>query len=216
MCRDCIELAIEITYTGWYWARRSRALLLLERVKEEVQQIFQLLSWMTNLTSLALIKLGDSRTDHYTLDFDENINDCLAVHSRLLEDLLQHVFAEERRPKSLQRLWIHNFYLCTRNSCYNLLSAAKPGQPPSPLKSFYFSHREVYFVNESIDLKRNFSDEFFRCMNHITRNGFYDDVEHFAEFMPHLVIVEDSDLGSILPNLKYVRVSSRGDRQVGK
>lgn len=179
------------------------------REEEHVQNmakndLFPLLHWMQNLTSLAVIKLGL---------FTNQEDDDRSVHPLLLQDLFQHVFSKERRPKSLQRLWIQQFMLYEFN--FNLLGDAAElhDEPPPTLKSFSLQECVFRFDNEPMLPERRILSE-IENVYHITREKLFDHVEHLAG---HMTFPDVIDAGTglatepFLPNLKYVRVSSGND-----
>lgn len=108
-CRDCKDLAIEVTYTG---QRKSH----LDK-DDEIQEIrdryeyknraktdwFPHLGWMKSLKSLVLIKLGPYST----------YSSGTRVLSHLLASLLEHLFPcmGNPAPRPLQRVWIQDFVM---------------------------------------------------------------------------------------------------------
>lgn len=218
-----MKLWIEITYNSEDFERKPEDQIdsydMLNREEEDVQKIvkkdlFPLLDWMSNLRSLALIKLGQFTT----LPEDYHL-----VRPLLLEDLLQHVFSKEERPKSLQRLWVNEFVL--HRFCFHLLPPAPAGPDeshPAPLKSFFLPDSMLFFVNDQHFDPESRAEYERDHVHHITRDGLFDDAEHLDEITSFPDVVTDSnDLVTIgppafLPRLKYVRVTSSddGDGQV--
>ena len=67
-------------------------------IKRTIQQdLFPQLSWMSNLQSLFMVKLGVTGVYHDS------------SNSNLLRELFEWIFSSERAPKKLTRLWIQDF-----------------------------------------------------------------------------------------------------------
>jgi len=108
MCRDCVELGVEITYSGLDfeypttipWVNPADQFNDLRQFIRET--IYPHLGWMTSLQSLVLTKLGDFLTTN---------GDFGTVRSFMLDDLLTWLFSEdvERAPGFLRHLWIQDF-----------------------------------------------------------------------------------------------------------
>lgn len=105
MCRDCVELSVEITYTGEEFGYPDtipyvRPIDRFNDVRQFIREtIYPHLGWMKSLKSLVLIKLG-------SLHYSSGIG---YVTSFMLDDLLVWLLSEERAPRSLQHLWIQGF-----------------------------------------------------------------------------------------------------------
>ncbi len=121
-------------------------------IKQFIREtIYPHLDWMTSLKSLVLTKHGDSADD------DES-----CVKSLMLNDLLMWLFSEdpERVPRSLQHLWIQDFYFKPKYQSIH--------QPAPSLKSFQILDRsgEIFsgqnslsqFSNLEFVAKVNFSE----------------------------------------------------------
>lgn len=104
MCRDCVELSVEIIYSGTEFEYPRGHRNPVEQFKDLQQfireSIYPHLNWMTSLTSLVLIKLGDFQTADEPFGF---------VRSFMLDDLCSWLFCVERAPSSLRHLWIQDF-----------------------------------------------------------------------------------------------------------
>ncbi len=106
MCRDCVDLSVEITYTGddfkypstYPWVNPAIQFNDLSQFIRET--IYPHLGWMKSLRSLVLIKLGP---------FVASIEGRSYVDSFMLNHLLAWLFSEERAPRSLQHVWIQDF-----------------------------------------------------------------------------------------------------------
>jgi len=105
MCRDCVELNVEIIYSGADFQYPGSYRHPVEEFKDLQQfireSIYPHLDWMTSLTSLVLVKLGDFQTA------DESLG---VVRSFMLDDLFSWLFCNERVPTSLRHLWVQGFY----------------------------------------------------------------------------------------------------------
>jgi len=112
MCRDCVDLSVEITYTGEPfdyptsasapWVNPALQFTDLSRFIQET--IYPHLGWMKSLKSLVLTKLGPFHTASEEHGY---------VYSLMLNELLGWLFSEEEAPRSLQHLWIQHF--CCRS-----------------------------------------------------------------------------------------------------
>lgn len=110
MCRDCVELGVEITYAGVNFDYPTTYPYVnpedqFTDVRQFIREtIYPNLGWMTSLKKLVLIKFGDFLTTG--ADFG-------SVESFMLSDLLTWLFSEddERSPGSLRHLWIQDFQL---------------------------------------------------------------------------------------------------------
>jgi len=104
MCRDCVELSVEIIYSGADFQYPSSYRDPVEQFNNLQQfireSIYPHLDWMTSLTSLVLVKLGEFKTS------DEFSSE---VRSLMLDDLFSWLFCDERAPSSLRHLWIQGF-----------------------------------------------------------------------------------------------------------
>lgn len=126
MCRDCVELGVEITYSGRDFKYPSTFPYVnpedqFKDLRQFIRETFYPhLGWMTSLQSLVLTKLGDFLTSS---------GDFGTVESFMLDDLLTWLFSEddERVPGSLRHLWIQDFqfrlgYQSTDSSAQTLVS----------------------------------------------------------------------------------------------
>lgn len=116
MCRDCVDLSVEITYTG---ADYEYPDYYPTDIFDNAQQlcrreIYPRLSWMSSLKSLVLVKLGDFQTGNELIGL---------VRSLMLDNLLSWLFNEEPVPSSLQHLWIQDF--CFKPE-YQTIRASSP------------------------------------------------------------------------------------------
>ena len=104
MCRDCVELSVEIIYSGrnfQYPGYYQDSVSQFTTVKQFIREsIFPHLDWMTSLTSLVLVKLGEFHTS------DESLG---VVRSLMLDGLFSWLFCDERAPSSLRHFWIQEF-----------------------------------------------------------------------------------------------------------
>ncbi len=119
-CQDCTELTVEVIYTGAS-CKYNKPNGPWSRLESEIMTITHdfhanCISWMKNLRSLVLIKLGPFKHSH--IDNEKNI-----VHSRLLTSFLMSVFPELNQHR-LVRLWIHDF--CFHPGFMNHLGAFDP------------------------------------------------------------------------------------------
>ena len=106
MCRDCVDLSVEITYTGEPFDYRA-AIPWVDPVLKFTdlcwfiqETIYPHLGWMKSLKSLVLTKLGPFLSAGETHGY---------VNSLMLNELLGWLFTEEEAPLSLQHLWIQHF-----------------------------------------------------------------------------------------------------------
>jgi len=193
-------LGVEIAYTGDKFTRPDSEQYKLNTAEDKVLKMVQTdlfphLDWMTNLRSLALVKLGD-----FTTPLEEWE---LPVRSHLLEALLRHLFrSPERSPDLLQHLyWI---YFEVNN--FPGIWETEKSAAGHPLKSFYALTNTVWLVDQNDPETRFRYEEHF-----ISRDQRFDYVEHLGEIsvFPDVYTPEtDRNLIRFLPNLKYVRLES--------
>ncbi len=93
--------------------------------REHLQEtVFTHLDWMKNLTSLVLIRSGDTGpVSEYILDPNQSL---------MVDDLLTWLFSSERAPRTLQHIWIDGFnfvppYVSTHFSASSLVSHQTKG-----------------------------------------------------------------------------------------
>lgn len=103
MCRDCVELGVEISYTGEEFEYPSSyprdPAAQFADVKQFIRDsIYPHLGWMSSLKSLVLTKLGP---------FANTLRS--HVQSFMLDDLLTWLFSEQTPPCTLRHLWIQDF-----------------------------------------------------------------------------------------------------------
>ncbi len=107
-CRDCTDLAIEITYTGKTLSRYDgfSKVMMHHRTGDRLRQAvvrdwLPQLDWMKFLKSLVLVKLGPCAT----------YGAGVCVISILLYSLIGYLFPHDKKPtpRPLQCVWIHNF-----------------------------------------------------------------------------------------------------------
>ena len=109
-CRDCTDLAIEITYTGKTLPpeddirEKMKHLMTEQRVKQAIEKDWlPQLDWMKSLKSLVLVKLGPCASS------DAGVR----MISILLDSLTcRYLFPhreEKEPPRPLEHLWIQNF-----------------------------------------------------------------------------------------------------------
>ena len=92
MCRDCIDLSVEITYTGAYYEYPD---YFPTDIFDDAQQlcrreIYPRLSWMSSLKSLVLVKLGDFQTANDNQPFSSFPNLEALAKIEFFENCLLH------------------------------------------------------------------------------------------------------------------------------
>ncbi len=88
-------MSVEITYTSSGYHVYNNVDYRFDR-QHYRDTVYINLEWMTNLTSLELIKFGEHATFYHPL---------------MLDDLLSWLFSAERAPRALQHLWSDGFEL---------------------------------------------------------------------------------------------------------
>lgn len=152
MCRDCVDLSVEITYTGepfdystsGPWVNPALQFTDLSQFIRET--IYPHLGWMKNLNSLVLTKLGPFLTAS---------EDHSYVNSLMLNELLGWLFSGEEAPRSLQHLWIQNFCFRPTGSLQFCASSLKTCQVGEAGLEFNYDG----FPNLEILAAMNFSPE---------------------------------------------------------
>jgi len=153
MCRDCVDLSVEITYTGepfdypaaTPWVHPLFKFTDLCRFIQET--IYPHLGWMKSLKSLVLTKLGP----FHTASEDHGY-----VYSLMLNELLGWLFSEEGAPLSLQHLWIQSFCCHSIRSLEFCASSLKTCQVGEVGRKFNYNS----FPNLEILAEIEFSHEF--------------------------------------------------------
>ena len=165
------------------------------------RELFPLLDWMTNLTSLVLTKL--ERKLMYCLETLAN----RTINSQLLQDLLRHIFREGGCPSSLQRLWLHEFYCRSFGLPIHLTMKLLRGTTGGlPMKSFYVQDDRVCLANNhaamadsevSIGLEQRLNQ-----LEHVVLSSFGNSSE------------VDNPRPVVMPMLKYFRMNCCKDSDV--
>jgi len=157
------------------------------------ETLFPRLEWMTNLKSLALIKLGPTTTQRaYAYK--------CTVRSLPLQDFLGHIFRDGGRPSSLQHLCVHQFdvfemaFDMTRN-LWGTTSEAPP------MKSFCVDTSMVNLFDE-VELEDRINNERDFILS-ITPDQRFDQLAHLAQIWFN---ANDGAVRPCLRGLKYVQI----------
>lgn len=187
-------MQIQVTYAGDYSiGPKSEKRRKFEEDRQQSMKNFWFpkLDWMTNLKSLAIVKLGRI--------FNRNI----CVRSLLLEDLIRHIFRDGGCPDSLQHLWVHGFEIERNVHLTMNLWGTTPQAPP--MKSFYVEGHSVYLEDE-VELEHRIVEELGHILN-ITPDPRFDQLQHLAV----INFCYKNEVDAVRPHLrsmKYARLTN--------